>query len=42
MDPTARELEQLARLLEACYNSEDYREGRTAFMEKRKPKFQGK
>ena len=42
MDPAAREMEQLARMLEACFNSEDYREGRKAFMEKRKPKFQGK
>ena len=41
-DPAAREMEQLARMLEACFNSEDYREGRRAFMEKRKPKFQGK
>ena len=42
MDPAARDLEQLARLLEICFNSEDYREGRRAFMEKRKPNFQGK
>jgi enoyl-CoA hydratase len=42
MDPAAREMEQFARMLEACFNSEDYREGRRAFMEKRKPKFQGK
>lgn len=41
MDPAAREMEQLARMLETCFNSEDYREGRRAFMEKRKPKFQG-
>jgi enoyl-CoA hydratase/carnithine racemase len=25
----------------ACFDSADYREGRTAFMEKRKPKFRG-
>jgi enoyl-CoA hydratase len=42
LDPAAREMEQFARMLEACFNSEDYREGRRAFMEKRKPKFQGK
>jgi enoyl-CoA hydratase/carnithine racemase len=42
MDPAARELEQLARMIETCFSSEDFREGRRAFMEKRKPKFQGK
>jgi len=25
----------------ACINSDDYREGRTAFMQKRTPKFRG-
>lgn len=42
LDPDIREMEQFARMLDACFNSEDYREGRRAFMEKRKPKFQGK
>ena len=42
LDSGARDLEQTARMIEACFNSEDYREGRRAFMEKRKPKFQGK
>jgi len=42
LDPAARELERLGRMIETCFNSEDYREGRRAFMEKRKPKFQGK
>jgi enoyl-CoA hydratase/carnithine racemase len=42
LDPAARDLEQAARLIERCFDSEDYREGRRAFMEKRKPNFQGK
>jgi 1,4-dihydroxy-2-naphthoyl-CoA synthase len=29
-------------LVEACFASNDYVEGRTAFMEKRKPDFTGK
>ena len=42
LDQGARNLKQLERMLEACFNSDDYREGRRAFMEKRKPKFTGK
>lgn len=41
-DPADRDLDQAARMIETCFNSEDYREGRRAFMEKRKPNFQGK
>ncbi len=28
-------------MVEACFASQDYIEGRTAFMEKRKPRFTG-
>jgi enoyl-CoA hydratase len=37
-----RDLAKLDRMVEACFKSADYIEGRRAFMEKRKPKFQGK
>lgn len=42
LDPEARDLGQVARMIEACFDSEDYREGRRAFMEKRTPNFKGK
>jgi len=37
-----RELATVAKLIEACFDSADYKEGRTAFMEKRTPDFHGK
>jgi len=37
-----RDLKKLAHLAELCFNSNDFKEGREAFMEKRKPNFTGK
>jgi len=41
-DPADRDLDAVARAGRMCLDSEDYREGRTAFMEKRQPRFQGR
>lgn len=40
-DPDQRDLDFCKQVNDACFDSEDYKEGRTAFMEKRKPNFQG-
>jgi enoyl-CoA hydratase/carnithine racemase len=40
-DPDQRDLARADALVQACFNSKDYVEGRTAFMEKRKPVFTG-
>lgn len=37
-----RDLDSCAAKVAACFASEDYKEGRRAFMEKRKPSFQGR
>jgi enoyl-CoA hydratase len=42
LDPDERDLETLARATAACFDSEDYREGRAAFREKRAPHFHGR
>ena len=40
-EPAARDLSRLQRMVDACFESRDYVEGRRAFMEKRKPRFTG-
>ena len=40
-NPNDRNLEECKKLAEACFDSNDYVEGRRAFMEKRKPNFKG-
>jgi enoyl-CoA hydratase/carnithine racemase len=40
-DESRRDLQKCADLVNACFASRDYVEGRTAFMEKRKPHFTG-
>ncbi len=41
-DPDKRDVELCQRMVQACFDSEDYTEGRTAFMEKRKAVFTGR
>jgi enoyl-CoA hydratase/carnithine racemase len=40
--PDRRDLDRVAKMVEACFLSDDYREGQQAFVEKRRPHFTGR
>ena len=41
-DPDQRDLEKIQRMVEGCFESEDYAEGQRAFMAKETPRFTGR
>ena len=41
-DPERRDLDSISSMINHCFDSDDYKEGRLAFKEKRKPLFRGR